>query len=74
MKHLVLAIAVLITVQHAHADEKQYFVKVNGQFKPVDKFEALRSKLIDKNSEVLACAEQRVTKKATLKAVSKNDD
>lgn len=73
MKFILLIAMATISVS-AHADNKQYFVKVNGQFKSVDKFEATRAKIIDGKTQVLACTEERVTKKATLKAVSSNDD
>lgn len=57
----------------SRADEKQYFVKTATGFQKVDKTQAVLG-ILQNKSTVLACSEQRLTKKLTLKTISKNDD
>lgn len=56
----------------ANADQ-DFYVKNGNGFKKVEKTEAVLA-ILQAHEHVFKCAEQRLTKKLTLKAVSKNDD
>lgn len=71
MNALFLFLIALAIATSAYATP-EYYVKDGNSFRKVEKTDAVLSLL--KKAQVYSCNEQRLTKKLTLKNVSKNDD
>ena len=71
MLKLIIA-AIVLASPIAHADQ-DFYVKDGNSFKKVEKTDAVLA-ILQKHEQVYKCAQQRLTKKLTLKAISKNDD
>lgn len=71
MKHVLFFI--VVTASAVASADGDFYVKRGNDFVKVEKTEAVLA-ILQKHETVLKCSEQRLTKKLTLKAVSKSDD
>lgn len=72
MSKFLLVLTIAAMSQAANADQ-DFYVKDGNGFKKVEKTAAVLA-ILQNHEHVFKCAEQRLTKKLTLKAISKNDD
>lgn len=80
MKRLLVITLTLLVASIAGAADRDYYVKdcsgsnaTSCHFVKVEKTDAVLA-ILQHKSEVVQCSQMRLTKKLTLKAVSRNDD
>ena len=70
MRVFIMSLVLFSSIARA---DKDFYVKDGERFVKVDKTGAVLA-ILQKKQEVVQCSDMRLTKKLTLKAVSKNDD